>query len=188
MNQMRKKNNNMRRGGGGGHGGGGRRYHGGGGNGGGGNRNEGQNIQRQKHHATQMREKYSNMARDAQNNGDRVDVEYYLQHVDHYTRVLTDIAAIEAERFASQPQRQHESQPQGQDPAQAGGEATAPAAGNEQGGDQGSSHEPIVQSNQPRMSRTPRHAGPKPQESQPAAAAPGDTDDIPLPGSALTAI
>ena len=107
---MMRKKNNMRRGGGGGgghsgHGGGGRRYHN---NSGGGNRggNDGQNIQRSKHHATQMREKYTNMARDAQNNGDRVDVEYYLQHVDHYNRVLNDIAAIEAERFAQQREQQ----------------------------------------------------------------------------------
>ncbi|MEJ0009413.1 MAG: DUF4167 domain-containing protein [Alphaproteobacteria bacterium] len=89
---MRKRNNNRgpRQGGhgGGGHGGGGRRYHGGGGGGHGGGRNDGQNLARSKHHAIQMREKYNSMARDAQMGGDRSDVEYYLQHVDHYTRVL----------------------------------------------------------------------------------------------------
>lgn len=96
---MRKNNNrggNKHRGGNNG----GRRY---GSNNGGGNRasqNDGQNLQRQKHHATQQLGKYNDLARNAQINGDRVDVEYYLQHVDHYTRVLNDIAAIEAERFA----------------------------------------------------------------------------------------
>ena len=95
MNMMRNKNRNN----GGNRQRGGRRYNN---NGGGGNNrpNEGQNPQRQKHHATQMREKYNNLLRDAQNNGDRVDVEYYLQHIDHYSRVLADIAVIEAERYA----------------------------------------------------------------------------------------
>lgn len=85
MNMMRKNNN---RGGNKHRGGGNRRYNN---NGGGGNsrpENDSQNLQRQKHHATQQLAKYSDLARNAQNNGDRVDVEYYLQHVDHYTRVL----------------------------------------------------------------------------------------------------
>ena len=103
MNNMMRKNNNRggnnkHRSGGGGNGP--RRYNNNS-SGGGGNRsgaNDSQNIQRQKHHATQQLGKYSDMARNAQINGDRVDVEYYLQHVDHYTRILTDIAGVEAER------------------------------------------------------------------------------------------
>ena len=85
-NNMKHRNN----------GGGQRRFQ----NNGGGNRsnNDSGNIARQKHHATQQLGKYNDLARNAQINGDRVDVEYYLQHVDHYTRVLTDIAAIEAAR------------------------------------------------------------------------------------------
>ena len=111
MNNMMRKNNN--RGGGNKHRSGGsggqRRYGSNGGSGGGGNRggqNDSQNIQRQKHHATQQFGKYSDLARNAQINGDRVDVEYYLQHVDHYTRILADIAAIEAERHAQQRESQ----------------------------------------------------------------------------------
>lgn len=171
---MRKKNNNMRRGGG--HGGG-RRYHGGGGGGGGGNRNEGQNLARQKHHATQMREKYTNMARDAQNNGDRVDVEYYLQHVDHYNRVLTDIAAIEAERFAAQREQQQ---------AQGGGDQPTDQSGDANGGGDatgGSDDQPITPGNQPRMTRGPRHQHQPQQQAQTT-----ESGDIPLPGSALPAI
>lgn len=40
--------------------------------------------------AAQLLEKYKNMARDAQMQGDRVNTEYYLQFADHYFRVLSD--------------------------------------------------------------------------------------------------
>lgn len=43
--------------------------------------------------ASMMRDKYQAMARDAQSSGDRVLAENYLQHADHYNRVL--IAANE---------------------------------------------------------------------------------------------
>ena len=183
---MRKKNN-MRRGGGHGGHGGGRRYHNNGQGGGGGNRNnDGQNIQRQKHHATQMREKYTNMARDAQNNGDRVDVEYYLQHVDHYNRVLTDIAAIEAERFAHQREQQ---QPHAEGGDAHGGEQggdDAQAGGGEQGGE---GDEPVHRSNQPRMTRGPRHhQQQRPQQAAPEAAEASPEGEIPLPGGVIGAV
>lgn len=176
---MRKKFNNngggQRRQGGGGQ----RRYGNNNNRQGGGGNNDGQNLSRQKHHATQMREKFSNMARDAQNNGDRVDVEYYLQHVDHYTRVLTDIAAIEAERFAHQREQQQAANPQGAE----GGEGQADAAPAE-GGDNGGEVQNF-NNNQPRMTRQPRYN--RPENAAPAAApAEANTNDeggdIPLPG------
>ena len=40
--------------------------------------------------ATQLYEKYKNMAADAQRSGDRVTTEYYLQFADHYFRVLSE--------------------------------------------------------------------------------------------------
>lgn len=40
--------------------------------------------------AHQLLEKYKQMARDAHQAGDRVAAEYYLQHADHYFRVLND--------------------------------------------------------------------------------------------------
>lgn len=46
------------------------------------------NIARTRRNATQSREKYQNMARDAMSMGDRVMAENYLQHADHYYRVL----------------------------------------------------------------------------------------------------
>jgi hypothetical protein len=41
--------------------------------------------------ATQLLEKYKQLARDAHQSGDRVAAEYYLQHADHYFRVLNDV-------------------------------------------------------------------------------------------------
>src|SRR3546814_11460437 len=40
--------------------------------------------------ANQLYEKYKNLARDAQMQGDRVNTEYYLQFADHYFRVLNE--------------------------------------------------------------------------------------------------
>lgn len=194
-----RNNNNKHRSGGGG---GGRRYgnSGGGGNGGGGNRNDGQNLQRQKHHATQQLGKYSDLARNAQINGDRVDVEYYLQHVDHYTRVLSDIAAIENERHAqvresqiipggpndpnaqaasSNGDQNHGGGDQG-DTGGSGGDSPQQSAPD--GGSEGGEFNP---NSQPRMSRQPRrHQAP----DNGAREANANTTDIPLPGSILPPI
>jgi hypothetical protein len=40
--------------------------------------------------ASQLLEKYKQLARDAHQGGDRVAAEYYLQYADHYFRVLND--------------------------------------------------------------------------------------------------
>lgn len=40
--------------------------------------------------ANQLLEKYKQLARDSHQSGDRVAAEYYLQHSDHYFRVLND--------------------------------------------------------------------------------------------------
>ena len=61
---------------------------------GGGNRGNGDSgnriDSRARGNATQLLEKYRNLARDAQLVGDRVNAEYYLQFADHYFRVLAD--------------------------------------------------------------------------------------------------
>ncbi len=199
---MRKNNNrnNMKhRSGGGGGGNRSGRYQNNGGNGGnGGNRgaNDGQNIQRQKHHATQQLGKYSDMARNAQINGDRVDVEYYLQHVDHYTRVLADIATIEAERYAHQREQQIVSggpnDPNANTTEQGGGEAGA--AVHESGGQQGGegANAEFDNNNQPRMTRQPRRQHYSNPQEQPsgngAQEANSNTTEIPLPGGILPPI
>ena len=59
--------------------------------GGGGNPNQGNRIDnRARGNAAQLLEKYKNLARDAQMQGDRVNTEYYLQFADHYFRVLAE--------------------------------------------------------------------------------------------------
>jgi hypothetical protein len=53
--------------------------------------NDHANAARVRRHATAQREKYNNMARDALSSGDRVQAEYYFQHVEHFTRVLNEL-------------------------------------------------------------------------------------------------
>ena len=48
---------------------------------------------RQRGNATQLLEKYKAMARDATQNGDRVQAEYFMQYADHYFRVLNEFRA-----------------------------------------------------------------------------------------------
>jgi hypothetical protein len=202
MNNMMRKNNN--RGGGNKHrsgsGGGGQRRYGnnsGGGNGGGSRSgaNDSQNIQRQKHHATQQHGKYSDLARNAQINGDRVDVEYYLQHVDHYTRILTDIAAIEAERHAQQreaqiipggpndPNAQQHHQDAGQQDAQGGNEQQqSHGSESHQGG-----NEQQAEGQQQSRPRQPRRQHQEPSDNG-AREANANHEEIPLPGNILPPI
>jgi hypothetical protein len=75
----------------------GRRRGRGGGNGGGGGPRQGGHQgngsridNRARGNASQLFEKYKNMAADAQRAGDRVNTEYYLQFADHYFRVLSE--------------------------------------------------------------------------------------------------
>jgi hypothetical protein len=59
--------------------------------GGSGQRDNGNRIDnRARGNAAQLLEKYKNLARDAQMQGDRVNTEYYLQFADHYFRVLSE--------------------------------------------------------------------------------------------------
>ena len=65
--------------------------------------------------ATQLLEKYRNMARDAQMMGDRVNAEYYLQFADHYFRVLADNRARQEEQQGQQGQQGRFRRPDEQD-------------------------------------------------------------------------
>ena len=47
--------------------------------------------------APQMLDKYKKLAQDAHHNGDRVQMEYYLQFADHYFRVIADNKARQDE-------------------------------------------------------------------------------------------
>jgi hypothetical protein len=112
----------------GGHGGGHDRSNG---NGGGGNPNAGNNRPRSaaslrhqtfdsncidvrvRGNAWQVHEKYQALARDAQSSGDRVAAEHYLQHAEHYYRI---IEAINEATAAEQPRNAQPQVPFGQQP------------------------------------------------------------------------
>jgi hypothetical protein len=139
-------------GGNGGGGGGGQRQ----GGGGGGQRDTGNRIDsRARGNATQLYEKYKNLARDAQMQGDRVNIEYYLQFADHYFRVLSEQRTRMEE---SQPQ--HAPRPRLQQPFDINGdddyadEGEPIRAGEQQGGDQ-------VQANQQNGQRQDRDERPR---------------------------
>jgi hypothetical protein len=112
---------------------GGRRpQHGGNGGGGGGNNGGGFNPNRTydssgpevkiRGSASHVYEKYLQLARDANSGGDRIMAENYLQHAEHYYRIMAATAAQQAQYQAQQaaqnpqsaPQQHVQAQPQGQ--------------------------------------------------------------------------
>lgn len=131
----RRRGRGNNNGGGNGGGGGGPRQ---GGGGGGGQRDTGNRIDsRARGNATQLYEKYKNLARDAQMQGDRVNIEYYLQFADHYFRVLS-----EQRTRLEESQPQHAPRPRIQQPFDINGDDDyadegEPIRAGEQQGDQG---------------------------------------------------
>ena len=57
-------------------------------------------LGRNNHNAPKLIEKYNDLAREASSNGDKILSENYLQHADHFTRVLNERESIRRERFA----------------------------------------------------------------------------------------
>ena len=55
---------------------------------------------RNNHNAPKLIEKYTDLAREASSNGDKILSENYLQHADHFTRVLNERESIRRERFS----------------------------------------------------------------------------------------
>ena len=53
---------------------------------------------RNNHNAPKLIEKYNDLAREALSNGDKILSENYLQHADHFTRVLNDREAFKKDR------------------------------------------------------------------------------------------
>ena len=53
---------------------------------------------RNNHNAPKLIEKYNDLAREALSNGDKILSENYLQHADHFTRVLNDREAFKRVR------------------------------------------------------------------------------------------
>tara|TARA_B100001057_G_C22392886_1_gene772889 strand:- start:204 stop:635 length:432 start_codon:yes stop_codon:yes gene_type:complete len=54
---------------------------------------------RNNHNAAKLIEKYNDLAREASSNGDKILSENYLQHADHFTRVLNEREIIKREKF-----------------------------------------------------------------------------------------
>tara|TARA_B100000989_G_scaffold10226_1_gene6924 strand:- start:1515 stop:1955 length:441 start_codon:yes stop_codon:yes gene_type:complete len=55
---------------------------------------------RNNHNAPKLIEKYNDLAREASSNGDKILSENYLQHADHFTRVLNERETSKKERFS----------------------------------------------------------------------------------------
>ena len=55
---------------------------------------------RNNHNAPKLIEKYNDLAREAVSNGDKILSENYLQHADHFTRVLNERENYKKEKFS----------------------------------------------------------------------------------------
>ena len=56
---------------------------------------------RNNHNASKLIEKYNDLAREASSGGDKILSENYLQHADHFTRVMNEQEASRKERFVA---------------------------------------------------------------------------------------
>ncbi len=54
---------------------------------------------RNNHNAPKLIEKYNDLAREALSNGDKILSENYLQHADHFTRILNERENFKKERY-----------------------------------------------------------------------------------------
>ena len=57
-------------------------------------------LSRNNHNASKLIEKYNDLAREATSNGDKILSENYLQHADHFTRILNEQENIRKLKFA----------------------------------------------------------------------------------------
>ena len=55
---------------------------------------------RNNHNAPKLIEKYNDLAREALSNGDKILSENYLQHADHFTRILNERENFKKEKFS----------------------------------------------------------------------------------------
>ena len=54
---------------------------------------------RNNHNAPKLIEKYNDLAREALSNGDKILSENYLQHADHFTRILNERESLKREKY-----------------------------------------------------------------------------------------
>ena len=55
---------------------------------------------RNNHNAPKLIEKYNDLAREAASNGDKILSENYMQHADHFTRILSEQENLRKAKFA----------------------------------------------------------------------------------------
>ena len=55
---------------------------------------------RNNHNAPKLIEKYNDLAREALSNGDKILSENYLQHADHFTRVLNEKESFKRDKYS----------------------------------------------------------------------------------------
>ena len=55
---------------------------------------------RNNHNASKLIEKYNDLAREAQSSGDKILSENYLQHADHFTRILNEQESFRKAKYA----------------------------------------------------------------------------------------
>ena len=66
---------------------------------------------RNNHNAPKLIEKYNDLAREASSNGDKILSENYLQHADHFTRILNEQENYRKQKFAESKSTENISQP-----------------------------------------------------------------------------
>ncbi len=89
--------------------------------------------------ASHVYEKYLQLARDANSSGDRVMAENYLQHAEHYYRIIAASAAQQAQYAAQQAAMNGGQQHVGQQPQGQGGNGQPQQGGQPQNGGSGAS-------------------------------------------------
>jgi hypothetical protein len=109
--------------------------------------------------AAHVYEKYLQLARDANTQGDRVMAESYLQHAEHYFRILAAIQAQQQQYAQNNPQAQQQQQ-------------VHPSNGN----GNGQYRQPAGAGEQPYVQGAPQPAGPSFTLADAGAAAEGDED------------
>ena len=82
--------------------------------------------------ATNIFERYCQLARDANASGDRVAAENYLQHAEHYYRIMLAQGVTPMQRAANQQQNQQPQNGNGQPPQQQAPAAAAEGGSGEQ--------------------------------------------------------
>jgi len=65
---------------------------------------------RNNHNEPKLIEKYNDLAREASSNGDKILSENYLQHADHFTRVLNERESFRREKFSENKDQKNENE------------------------------------------------------------------------------